>query len=203
MEYEDLKGQLFKRNITQGLKRAGPSVLRRGAGKGRAPTPPQKGHSEAGCERDLGFTRSPAIFTPLVPSPCPPGWPPMGQLPREEKQGCLSNSQEAGGTLSCLSPRRRGTHTLTGSHLAQPLYLLPESETLKGGPAARCINLLLASPLLLTAGANWPFSSSREHRAPRRTRLGSRHLTPCVIHKTRASQGWRLRGVWPRLLCVV
>lgn len=87
----------------------------------------------------------------------------MGQLPREEKQGCLSNSQEAGGTLSCLSPlveRHTHTHGLTLGATSLPT---PRVRNPEGGPT-RCINLLLASPLLLTAGANWPFSSSREHR---------------------------------------
>lgn len=72
MEYVDFNGQLFKRKSAQGVKsriwgrRVGfLGTERRGARKGRTPTPSLKVHSKVGCERDLGFTRSPCAFTLL------------------------------------------------------------------------------------------------------------------------------------------
>lgn len=74
----------------------------------------------------------------------------------------------------------------------QPLDLLTESGS-ERGPASALIYCQPPPPP--PCWSNWPFSSSRESPVEDFGSFPqSRHLTPCVIHKTQPSQGWRLRG---------
>lgn len=129
----------------------------------------------------------------------------MGQGSQTEKRRrapCLILRRRLEGAPFRLCPgEERHTRVQTRAATSLPTHGVRKP----GRGACLHVNLLSASSLLLLAGADWPLSRSRESTAEED--VGSLpqscHLAPRVIHKTRASQGWRLRGVWPRSLCGV
>lgn len=143
--------------------------------------------SKVGCERD----RPPSLTVdqpqplPLGEGPLPtetfPSWNfhipllstplafPGAAVPKEEKESYLFNSQGGGSREPCFVSTPGGkAHMPTCSHPASTYRQSPFPEG-----TCHHVNLLLASSLLLLARANWPFSSSREHRGGR----WQRHLT--------------------------
>lgn len=115
------------------------STEKRGLEKGEPRLRHTRGIQRRGVKGTWASLGPQRYSPPWCLHPVPQGGFPWGScLEKRSRAVCLTLRRLGEPCLVC-PPWWRGTHTLTGSHLVRPLYLLPESETLKGGQPAALI----------------------------------------------------------------